>query len=294
MPARLASACSISPDLLTVSTIHRRIKPGSNAFYVTAEDGKLYLLKASPSDKASLFARREVFAHAIGIRLGFSMAHWKALHVDVQTLASYHAGADAAESAESNHLTEGVYYGSLIHEGPGSLFEILPRSLAHSNMEVARQLGCIRMFDVWIANAGRREWAVVVDEGYPAHVQFFSHRHILSPENIASASMRAAKAYAEACSAAGSEQIVNSFMRTIASLRSADLHGAFRRVPVFWQDPTGCEEQAAVRLLELRSAWFKSILRHGFNALPACPLPPSRLMCDTVLTKSGGPKLEAN
>ena len=294
MPAQFAVSCSTSYDLLTVKTIHRRIKPGSDAFYVTAEDGKLYRLAAFPPDTASLFARREVFAHAIGTWLGFSIAHWKALQVDDQTLADYHASAEAAEDASHNHLTEGVYYGSVVYEGPGSVFAILPRALAHSNLEVARQLGCIRLFDTWIANAGRREWAVVVDEGLPAHVQFFSHSRILCPENPKSASMRAANAYAEACRAAGSKQDVDSFMRAVGALKSADLHAAFRRVPAFWRSPTGCEEQGAVRLLELRSAWFRAIVRHGFNAPLMSPLLPKSLMCDTVLTKGGGSRLQAD
>ncbi len=288
MLAQAVALCSAFPDLLAVETIHRRIAPGSDAFYVTAEDGELYILKVFPLNRASLFARREVFAHAIGTQLGFSMAHWKALQVDSQTLAGYSASEDGKKDADKGLLVEGVYYSSMVQEGPGSPFEFLPRKLAHSNMEVARQLGCILMYDVWIANAGRRERVVMVEDGLPAHVYFFAHRQILSPENPGVASMRAATAYAKACQITGDKRAVDSIMHAIASLRSVDIYAAFRRVPAFWLSVTGCDEEGAVRLLELRSEWFRALVRRGFSASPAQPLFPSGLMCDTVHTKSEG------
>ena len=83
-------------------------------------------------------------------------------------------------------------------------------------------------------------------------------------------------------------------MREVAYLKSADLYAAFKAVPVFWQSPTGCEEEDAVRLLRLRSEWFKSIGRFGFNEFPPHPLLPKSTMCDTVLTKSGGSEVHMN
>ena len=292
MLAQAVALCSAFPDLLAVETIHRRITPGSDAFYATAEDGELYILKVFPLNRASLFARREVFAHAIGTQLGFSMTHWKALQVDSQTLADYIASPDGKKDADKSLLVEGVYYGSMVQEAPGTPFGILPQKLAHSNMEVARQLGCILMFDLWIANAGHREWVVMVEDGLPAHVYFFSHRRILSPKNPGVVSMCPATAYAKACRTSGDKRAVDAVVHAIASLKSFDIHAAFRRVPVFWLSIAGCDEEAAARLLEARSEWFTVLMRRGFNATQAHPLLPSGPMCDTMLTKSEGTRVQ--
>ena len=275
MSALLATLCCNIPNITPVKSILRRLNSDSESYLVTAEDGSLFVLKVFPPDMAALYARREIFAHAIGVRLGFSMAHWTTLQLDGQTLARYR---NVLEAAACGSLAEGIYYGSRVVTGPGAFVDTLSLAQASKNIEIARQLGCIRMFHVWAAHTGRTEYAALFERGRPTHIYFFSHRQLLNPETSADAQRRACLAYAEACREAGHAGYVDAFLRGLGSLTAAELYNAFRTVPAFWRNPS--DESSSIRLLELRRDWLRALARSGFRTFDLSL--STQAVCDTT------------
>ena len=278
MPAQSVVACSIAPDLLAVTKIHGRVHPESSTYIVAAADGRDYFLKAFPQRYASFHARSEVLACVVGRRLGLPMAHWRALELDDQTLAAYRAGTQQQEGVEPD-LCSGVHFGSLYNGTHNTLVRWLPKPVLWKNEAVASSSGCIRLFDVWVGNAGIREAAILYEDGYPHYIYFFSHAHIFQSEARKPDDERACNAYAAACQIAGITAPINSFLARLFALTRAELYEAFNEVPPFWRRQAS--EMSAIAFLENRRDWLRRLARVGFNREMAKTLPPPALMCDT-------------
>ena len=262
-------------ELLRVSVIHEQTYPGSKSYRVTTADGSTYIMKVFPVEVARMLSFREVFANELGIRLGFSMAHWRVLQLDDQT---QHDHVDKNTSPELDRALprKGYYFGTRIAEGLGSLRMYLSDALLRANSEVARQLGCIRIFDVWLAHAGFRQFAAVMQDRRPAFVYFFSNAQALNPENPKFFEYRASVAYNEACKLAGSSRLVNEFLDGIRKQTEGDLRNVVYAVPGIWRDPAW--EIKAVLMLRSRQNRLLALWRAGFSSkTPECSLPTSLL-----------------
>ena len=139
----------------------------------------------------------------------------------------------------------------------------MPQSQIKENPELARQLACTHIFDLWIAHASDRRWAAVTDVDNEKHIYFFSHRNIFTPENPAASQMRASFAYEAACRISGKRKDINAFVRSLIMLTPGELRAAFETVPSFWRSAS--DEESALRFLHLRGQWFRWLCLKGFR-----------------------------
>ena len=160
-----------------------------------------------------------------------------------------------------------------------TLIGYVPKQLLWRNPDVARQLGCIRLFDVWIGNASIRRSATYFKDGYPHYVYFFGHAHVFQSETNKPDNERACLAYENACRIAGSADPINSFLAGLGALTRDDLCRAFSEVPVFWRRQIS--EMNAIMFLEGRRDWLRKLARIGFNHESAKMLFSPTLMCNT-------------
>ena len=278
--AALAHAASFPMhDFLRVSIIHEQTYPGSNSYRVTTADGSTYIMKVFPVEAARMLSFREVFANELGTRLGFSMAYWKVLQLDDQTR---HDHLDVKTSSESDHrgqLCKGFYFGTRIAEDLGSLRLYLSDALIRANSDVARQLGCIRIFDAWLAHAGLRRFAAVVQNKRPAFIYFFGNAQILNPENPEFFEHRASVAYDEACKLAGSSQLVIELLHGIRKQTEGDLRNAVNAVPGIWRDPSW--EIKTVLMLRSRQNRLIAQWRAGFSLKSPSFFPSTSMLSHT-------------
>lgn len=245
---------------LPVAILHERTYPNSHSYRVTAQDGGQYIMKVFPPAMAQMLCYREVFASQMGIRLGFSMARWSVLHLDDQTSKEYSNRSQILGLQEN--VSAGIYFGTRVLEGPGQFRHYLSGPLTRMNSEIARQLGCIRVLDFWLAHGGVRRYAAMVDNGRPAHVYFFGNSQILSPENRECMEKRAALAYEAACRLTGNPKVVGDLISVIRNLTENDLRQAIRAVPAIWRN--SYIEAKTVQMLESRRNWIRAKWRPGF------------------------------
>ncbi len=265
-------------DLLRVSVIHEQTYPGSNSYRVTTADNSTYIMKVFPVEVARLLSFREVLANELGTRLGFSMAHWKVLQLDDQT---QHDHLDVKTPSESDRglLCKGLYFGTRIVEDLGSLRLYLNDALIRANPDVARQLGCIRIFDAWIAHAGFRRYAAAMQNKRPAFIYFFANSQILKPENPKFFEHRTSVAYDGACKLAGSSQLVNEFLYGIRKQSEGDLLKAVNAVPGIWRDPSW--ETKTVLMLRSRQNRLIAQWQAGFSLKTPDFFPPTPTLGNT-------------
>ena len=280
------STASLSPLIptLPVAVLHERTYPDSHSYRVTAQDGGQYIMKVFPPAMAQMLCHREVFANQMGIRLGFSMARWSMLHLDDQTSKEYSDGGQTLGLQEN--VPAGVYFGTRVLEGPGQLRLYLGGPLTQMNPEIARQLGCIRVLDFWLAHGGVSRYAAMVEGGRPAHVYFFGNSQILSPENPECMEKRATLAYEAACRLTGNPEVVDDLVSAICNLQENDLRQAIRAVPAIWRN--SYVEAKTVQMLEARRNWMRAKWRPGFLPEVHGQFLPVPGLCETPLMNHAG------
>ena len=263
---------------IQVAEIHRRTAPNSHSYHVTTTDGAQYILKAFPAEVAKERAFREAYASILGARLGISMAHWNVLQVDDQTCCEKLGNDKNSQlSGEKPHV--GFYFGSRVLDGPGIVRSFLSDRLIAAHPLVARQLGWISIFDLWLANASLRLYAAIVHEGYPAHIYFHSHSSAFCPEIPAAFEERVALTYARACSFSKGARQVDHFLSAIYQIEESDLISAVCSVPEIWRDAS--LEAYVVALLRSRRDRLLVALKVGTATLGRVPV---ELLCDTANT----------
>lgn len=284
----MATCCTVSSlpmtPTLPVAVLHERTYPNSHSYRVTAQDGGQYIMKVFPPAMAQMLYYREVFANQMGIRLGFSMAHWNVLHLDDQTSKEYLNRSQNVGSQEN--VSAGIYFGTRVLEGPGQFRHYLSGPLTRMNPETARQLGCIRILDFWLAHGGARRYGAIVDGRRPVHVYFFGNSQILSPENSECMEKRAALAYEAACRTAGSPKVIDDIISVICNLRENDLRQAIRAVPAIWRNSH--IEAKTVRMLEFRRDWMRAKWRPGFLSKVHGQFLVVQDLCETPLRNHAG------
>ena len=262
MTRAFARPCYPLFRLLQVSSIIERTYPGSHSYRVIAEDGAVYIMKVFPSNQARTLTCNEVFANTVGVSLGFSMAHWSALQLDDQTRDEY-LGAHESNEIERGNLSEQIYFGTRIMNSPGCPRPWLSNALMRKNAEVARQIGCIRIFDAWLAYDDIRQYAAMVEAKHPLCVYFFGNSRILNPENPALFQHRMHSISDAASSDPGGLRSLDEFLYRLSKYRDQDLREAARAVPDFWRDRVW--EARALRFLQLRRDSITSMWRSGLT-----------------------------
>ncbi len=250
-------ALQYGPEPQTVSTIYRRLKANSRAYLVSTADDNLFYMKAPPRDLDAWYGRRELFAHAIGTRLGFSMAPRTILQVEQAALAEYRV-CNAGE--DTDDLFAGAYFGSKLPH-PSRIYEYLPMKWARKEPEIARQLGCIRILNLWTANTVSHRYACTSKDGIPKRLVFSSHAHPPDQEIPERSLLLASETYRFACLTAGSATPIDCFIADLGTLARADLEAAFIDVPLAWRDPD--DEADDIALLESRRDWICELARSG-------------------------------
>ena len=188
------------------------------------------------------------------------MMPWTLLRVEENVVA--HFRAVSAPSAWTDELSEGVYFGSQLHNGPGTVCEYFPQSYARKNPEVARQIGCAHIFNLWNTHAVSHGcWTLL--KNVPTRISFFICAHLLSEKELSAA--RAFHAYRTSCRIAENVHAIHHFLSELGALTRADLEAAFVDVPLFWRDPDDEAEESA--LLEVRRDWIRDLAHSGFFRL---------------------------
>ncbi len=272
--------CSVTPEL-QAAVLHEQTYPTSRSYKVTAQDGDHYVMKVFPPAVAQELSYKEVFANQIGIRVGFSMARWRVMQLDDQTLKEY-LSRNQLQASQMN-LSTGSYFSTRVMDKTGQLRLYLGSSLVQANSEVAQQLGCMRMLDFWLAHASTCHYAAVIEKERPVHVYFFGNSQIISPESSVCIEKRAADAYKAACRITGNVNAVNDLLEVICNLTTSDLREAIRAVPAIWRNSR--LEAQTVQTLESRRDWIRARWRAGARVwTPSLFLPVTHL-CETSRMK---------
>ena len=263
-------------DPLPVTVFHRRAYKYSHTYLVTAADGEQYMLKAFPSQMAAELAFREICASELGTRFGFSMARWRVLQVDSQTCIEQ-ASENQTAGLSIAGLSAGFYYGSAILKGTGQPRQYLTERLIRANPRIARELGRMIMFDVWLANADFRHFSAMVEDSYPTHVYFYGNSRTFCPENPASFDERVAEGYATACRTAGNVLHIHHLLASIRAFSDDELKQTVRSVPTLWWNLS--LEIQTMKLLRFRRDQIMAAPRR--MVLSPGQRPPTELLCDT-------------
>ena len=282
----LASAVSRAPlsNWSHVAKAHRRTHHNSHSYIVTTADDALYALKIFPSHLAKEQAFCEAYTSILGSRLGISMAHWEVLQVDDQSNQSSLL-SDRVAQISGCEIAGGVYFGSRMLDGVGTVRSYLSAISIKAYPEIARQLGWITLFDVWIGHFGLREYAALIEKGSSPHIYFYGHSGAFRPEPEPNFEERAVSRYADACKIAGNTKYIHHFLALLARVDNAALMQAAQVVPAIWRD--AALEARVIAMLQWRRDALIAALRDGittfYKELPA------GLLCDTAQSKLSRP-----
>ena len=282
--AAISALCTPMHQPLKIATLHERTYPNSNSYRVTGEDGGEYIVKSFPPIMARMLSYREALGNEIGTRLGFSMAHHRILQLGSRSRREYTDRA-AVDGVGLEAPQEGLYFGTRVLDGPGQLRNYLSEKLIQMNPEVARQLGCIKILDTWLANSGTRHYAAMVEDNYPAHVYFFSNSSILVPENPNLVEERVYKAHQAACRITADPRVVEDCFQAIRNFTDVEIRAAIRAVPPLWRDP--CLEAKTLLILGFRRDWLTAMWHSNFSLRSRGLVLPVPLLRDTTqMTKA--------
>lgn len=251
-------------DCIEVVSIHRRTHLFSHSYLVTASDGGNYVLKVFPRLLADALIFREILAIELGARLGLSMARWEALWLN-QSVCDAYRDVSEVSSLQQHLLREGVYFASRVSTESGPLIEYIPQSMMKGSGQVAHQLGCVRIFDLWRAQSASRQYAATMEKSRPTHVYFFGHSQSLLAGTSVELGPDADAIYQAACKTAGSPSIIEAFLRSILVLTDQDLCDIVTKVERLW--PTRTIDGTIYPLLRERRKALSNFAGqiHGYN-----------------------------
>jgi hypothetical protein len=143
--------------LLTVTTVVRTQKGGSQSRLVTCDDGKLYVLKMHPNPQGPNVLANEVLGSILLRGLGFFAPRWRQVTINLKTLRLFPDLAMCAADGGTSFPACGVHFGSEYLGGPRyRLFDFMPKSCTHK-VRNASQLLPIYLFDVWASHQDTRQ-----------------------------------------------------------------------------------------------------------------------------------------
>jgi hypothetical protein len=144
-------------SLLTVTSVVRAQRGGSQSRLVMCNDGKLYVLKMHPNPQGSNMLANEALGSILLRGLGFLAPRWRQVTINLKTIRLF---PDLAMCAADGRITFpdcGVHFGSEYLGGPlYHLFDFMPRSRSHT-LRSTSQLLPIYLFDIWASQQDERQ-----------------------------------------------------------------------------------------------------------------------------------------
>ncbi len=279
MNAASTAPLNAAVELVAVVAIHRRMHAHSNSYLVTASDGAMYVLKVFPAAMARTLSFREVLSTNLGNKLGLSMARWAMLQLD-DTVCQQYRQSSSGDDGIHVPLSGGIYFGSRMATDTGHFVEYLPAAIVQTNPKIARQIGCMRILDLWLAHRGPRQYIARLDELRPVHIYFFGHSGVLEVRKLPALAAEAPYAYRAACKVAGGAQPIDDWIVLLSRATDNVFQDAVRSVPGLWRDLL--HERRTLEFLLARRNELCAIWRIGFNANLESQAFPSR-SCATLL-----------
>ena len=144
-------------SLLTVTSVIRTQKGGSQSRLVTCDDGKLYVLKMHPSPQGPNVLANEALGSILLRGLGFFAPRWRQVTINLKTLRLFPDLAMSAADGGTTFPEFGVHFGSQYLGGPQyRLVDVIPKSRLHT-LRNASQILPMYLFDVWASHQDNRQ-----------------------------------------------------------------------------------------------------------------------------------------
>jgi hypothetical protein len=155
--SQVHSQYSSRESVLTVTSVVKAQRGGSQSRLVMCNDGKLYVLKMHPNPQGPNMLANEALGSILLRGLGFLAPRWRQVTINLKTIRLF---PDLAMCAAGGGITFpdcGVHFGSEYLGGPQyTLFDFMPKSRAHT-LRSTSQLLPIYLFDVWASQQDERQ-----------------------------------------------------------------------------------------------------------------------------------------
>ena len=260
MPIPIETALLDGPEPLSAYAIHPPWRQPGDYLACTGNDA-LWVVKTPPEHLEATYGRREIFDNSVGRRLGLTMAPWMFVLIDEASLESSRAQLESKAGAAGDKPLPGVYLARKLPDGDGSLCDFMPQVYLRRYPEIARQLGCRYIFDIWTRGLLAHCGIFTLVDGIPMNLGLFGNARLSDPEQRSFLQSHDEAAYRRALLTTGDRTPVDNFIAELCSLTQADLQAAFTDVPLFWRDPD--EEDRDIKRLEQRRDWISGLVRSG-------------------------------
>jgi hypothetical protein len=144
-------------SLLTVTTVVRTQKGGSQSRLVRCDDGKLYVVKMHPNPQDPNVLANEVLGSILLRGLGFFAPRWRQVTINLKTIRFFPDLAMCTAGGGTAFPACGVHFGSEYLGGQRyRLFDFMHKSRMHT-LRNASQLLPISVFDIWACHQDTRQ-----------------------------------------------------------------------------------------------------------------------------------------
>jgi hypothetical protein len=144
-------------SLLTVTSVVRAQRGGSQSRLVTCNDGKLYVLKMHPNPQGPNVLANEALGSILLRGLGFLAPRWRQVTINLKTLRLFPDLAMCTKDGLTTFPACGLHFGSEYLGGPQyRLFDFMPKSRSHT-LRSSSQLLPIYLFDIWASQQDERQ-----------------------------------------------------------------------------------------------------------------------------------------
>ena len=144
-------------SLLTVTTVLRAEKGGSQSRLVRCDDGKLYVVKMHPNPQGPNVLANEVLGSILIRGLGFFAPRWRQVTINLKTIRVFPDLAMCTADGGTTFPACGVHFGSEYLGGQRyRLFDFMPKPRMHT-LRNASQLLPIYLFDIWACHQDTRQ-----------------------------------------------------------------------------------------------------------------------------------------
>jgi hypothetical protein len=157
LPTQIHSRYTSNHSPLTVASVIKAQRGGSQSRLVLCNDGKLYVLKMHPNPQGPNMLANEALGSILLRGLGFLAPRWRQVTINLKTIRLF---PDLAMCAADGGITFpdcGVHFGSEYLGGSQyHLFDFMPKSRLPA-LRSTSQLLPIYLFDVWASQQDERQ-----------------------------------------------------------------------------------------------------------------------------------------
>jgi hypothetical protein len=144
-------------SILTVTSVVKAQRGGSQSRLVMCNDGKLYVLKMHPNPQGPNMLANEALGSILLRGLGFLAPRWRQVRINLKTIRLFPDLAMCTKDGVTTFPACGLHFGSEYLGGPQyRLFDFMPKSHSHMLRSTSQQLP-IYLFDIWASQQDERQ-----------------------------------------------------------------------------------------------------------------------------------------